>query len=190
VDPRANAGCCPFARARNVQGADRQSAKPLLDSFFSVCVFNVANQQWSLVMSRAFDCPIRSLIAWRLFWSSVAVRRFPGSKHQRRVRIPDIPFRPLRPRHIRRVETAFSLRFLKRKFLWDQAGLTQAPRRTPSAYLQGAIPRRPQRRLVHSRLSARDYSGQPAHSDSLTHADESGIQESRKRWSRVSWRLM
>jgi hypothetical protein len=79
-----------------------------------------------------------------------------GRYHQRPIRIPDIPFCPLRSGNVRRIRAAFLFGLLKRKLRRDYARLTDSSGWAPAADLQSVIPRRPQRRLVHSGLPAQD----------------------------------
>jgi hypothetical protein len=91
------------------------------------------------------------------------LRRVPALNHQHSIRIPDIPFRPLRPRHVWRSRTPFALCFPQRKLRRDQPRLGFSPRRTPPSNLQAAAHRRSQRGLVHPGLPAGNYFAEGAH---------------------------
>lgn len=150
VDTLSDRGRFRFAGTGHVQRFDRESIDPFQNLIFGAGIIEAANQQRPAIPPRAFNRPFCSRTD--IFCSSVA--RSSSHNHQRPIRIPDIPFCPLRSRQLRRVRASIARRFFQRKLCRNNARLTYSPRRTPPPDLKPAIPRRPQRRLVDSGLAA------------------------------------
>ncbi len=94
---RSDAGRSSLAGARDVQGADGMSRQPAADLCVGIGCRRVADEEGPSVPRCAARRPIAARVR----------HERGGSQHQCGVGVADVPFRPLRARHVRSIGAAF-----------------------------------------------------------------------------------